>query len=75
MRNTAYIQQANTLSSVMEKMKKELELILTEVKDLEYKIIQAMQVRDNNTSSKDRDDVSTPCRSNQSANSASSDAI
>ena len=53
----------------------ERELILTEVKDSEYKIFQAMQVSDNSTSSKDKDDVRKPCHSNQSVNIASSDAI
>ena len=75
MRNTAYFQQANALSSVMEKIKEERELTLTEVKDSEYKIIQAMQVSDNITSPEDRDDISTPCYSIQSANSALSDSI
>ena len=34
-----------------------------------------MQISDNSTLSEDRDDVSTPCHPNQSANSVSSDAI
>jgi len=75
MRNSAYFQQANALSSVMKQFEEERALILAEVKDSEYKILQAMQVSDNNSSSDDRDDDNTPRHSNQSANSASSDAI
>ena len=72
--NTAIFQQANALTSVMEKLKEEQELILYEVKDSKKKIIRAMQVTENN-SSEDRDDMSRTRQDNQLANSTSSDRI
>ena len=59
MRNTVLFQQANALSSVMEKMQEERELILNEVKDSENKILRAMQVSEINGVSSDTDGPNT----------------
>jgi len=75
MRNAAYFQQANALSSVLKQFDEERALILTEMKDSYCRILQAMQVSDNNSLSDDRDEDNTPRHSNQSVNSASGDAI
>ena len=74
MRNTAFFQQINALSSVMEKLKEEKELIIKEVKESETKILRAMQISENNTS-EERDDVSSTRQDNQSVNSTTIDAI
>ena len=74
MRNAAYFQQANALTSVMEKMKEERTLILDEVKDSEQKILQAMQLSED-ASSENRDDDNSTSHQIQSMNSASSDVI
>ena len=39
MRNNSYYQQANSMSTMMQTMKEERDLILHEVKDSEYKIL------------------------------------
>ena len=43
MRNTSYFQQANNMSTMMQAMKEERDLILTEVKESEYNILRAME--------------------------------
>ena len=72
MRNTAFFQQENALTSIMEKLKEERELILNKVKDSENKILRAMQVTENETSD-NRDDMSKTRQENQSVNSTLSD--
>ena len=76
MRNTSYFQQANNLSTVIQTMKEEREQILTEVKDSEYKILQAIQLSANSGDirSDDRDYEDTP-RRNQSMNNTTGDAV
>ena len=44
MRNIAYYQQANAISSVLQEMKQECMEILTEVKESEGGIFHAMQI-------------------------------
>ena len=75
--NTAYSQQANALSTAVQIMKEEREQILTEVKDFKHKILCAMQLSKNSaaTQNNERDDESTTRHSNQTMNSASSDAV
>ena len=58
-------------------MKEEREQVLTEVKDSEYKILCSLKLSENSaaTQNNDRDDESATRHSNQTMNSASSDAV
>ena len=77
MRNTSYFQQANSMSTMMQTMKEERDLILHEVKDSEYKILRAMETSENKGENivNHRDDNNTPPRSNQAINQTSNDTV
>ena len=77
MRNTAYFQQANNMSTMMQTTKEERDMILNEVKDSKHKILRAMEMSDKTNVSviDQRDDDSTPIYSNQFINRASDDTV